>query len=77
MNLAEVLEFLGAAACATDSGVPRCPLCGRYARHEDVGQVGHRFRAGNDVGYVTIHAHLPGRGCRAREKAAAIAAEEE
>ncbi|MDP3911791.1 MAG: hypothetical protein Q8Q14_15515, partial [Gemmatimonadales bacterium] len=49
MTLGELLEILGAAACATDSGRPRCPLCGRWARPEDVGQIGGRFESPNGV----------------------------
>lgn len=42
-------------------GLRRCPLCGRFAKAEELGSVG--FVLGAVI--TTAFGHLPGKGCQA------------
>ena len=56
---------------ATEGG-RKCPLCGRYARPGELGNLSHTFynAEGEWVGHVSRYGHLPGTGCnRERDKA--------
>ena len=46
--------------CATEGG-RKCPMCGRYAKEEELGWAGG---IGPDV-IVDMYGHLPGFGCNA------------
>ena len=54
-------EQMGMMAFLATDGGRRCPQCGRFAKHEDLGSIGGRD--GDAV--VSMYGHLPGRGCNA------------
>ena len=49
---------------ATDGGT-RCPLCGRFAKQEHLGNLS--FKIPN--GYVSLYGHLTGYGCNKGHRA--------
>ena len=53
---------------ATEGG-RKCPLCGRYAKAEDLGTLSFSLRDenGNICTRVSLYGHKPGTGCN-REK---------
>ena len=54
-----MMQFL-----ATDGG-RKCPLCGRYAKPGELGNLSHTFYdpAGKWQGRISRYGHLPGHGC--------------
>ena len=54
-----MMQFL-----ATDGG-RKCPLCGRYAKPGELGNLSHTFYdpTGKWQGRLSRYGHLPGHGC--------------
>lgn len=52
------------AFMATEGG-RKCPLCGKYAKTNELGFIGGRI----PNGIVTAYGHLPGKGCNKSDKA--------
>ena len=56
---------------ATDGG-RRCPLCGKFAKAEELGFVGGAYGADGAIAHISIYGHLPGYGCNRRSQSLAI-----
>lgn len=54
---------MGMMAWIATEGGRKCPLCGRYARSEELGSLGGSFQAGGIRGHLSVYGHLPGYGC--------------
>ena len=46
---------------ATEGG-RKCPMCGRYARARDLGNLSF-YTAGSVIARISMYGHLPGKGC--------------
>lgn len=44
-------------------GGRKCPLCGKYAKREEIGNLSFVANIGNGHAHVSMHGHLPGYGC--------------
>lgn len=50
---------LSMMACLSTEGGRKCPMCGRYAKAEEIGFIG-----GSSPGFhISAYGHLPGFGC--------------
>jgi predicted nucleic acid-binding Zn ribbon protein len=51
---------------ATEGG-RKCPMCGRYARARDLGNLSF-YTSGSVIARISVYGHLPGRGCNKKIK---------
>lgn len=54
---------LGMMAWLATDGGRRCPICGRFARPDQVGYIGGNVRTTQGPMHVSAYGHLPGYGC--------------
>jgi hypothetical protein len=52
---------------ATEGG-RKCPICGRYARAEQLGYTGGYFKIGGNNCHISSYGHLPGFGCTLKRR---------
>ncbi len=53
---------------ATEGG-RKCPMCGRYARARDLGNLSF-YTSGSVIARISMYGHLPGKGCNKKIKKA-------
>jgi hypothetical protein len=51
---------------ATEGG-RKCPLCGKYAKREEIGNLSFETEFGQGWAHVSMYGHLPGYGCNSAE----------
>lgn len=64
-ELAEARKAMSMMAYLSTDGGRRCPLCGRFAKPSELGDLSFSVPGGR----VSVYGHLPGFGCNQPETA--------
>lgn len=54
---------MGMSAWLATDGGRRCPMCGKFAKADELGFVGGTYEANGVVAHIHAYGHLPGYGC--------------